>query len=158
MKMVDILLDFIRANRDGNWELHLDAFVAMLPWMTIYDHTNYARWGPVYLAEMKGLATTAPTIHEEFMAGNFVIKRSKKYFNQVPVDQATEWVNRMCKISNGIIGITRNDPARDRFCATWAERSNISHDTKYLYGIIEEDVDQQAISTRKDSLPSKKNP
>ena len=53
MNMVEILLDFIRAERDGNWTLHLEAFAAMLPWLTIYDHTNYARWGPVYLEDMK---------------------------------------------------------------------------------------------------------
>jgi hypothetical protein len=53
MKKVETLLDFIRANRKGNWALHLVSFSAMLPWMTIYDHTNYARWGAVYLCEMK---------------------------------------------------------------------------------------------------------
>ena len=62
--------------------------------------------------------------------GNFVVKRSYNHFNQVPLDQATEWMNRMCKISNGIIGITRNDPARNLFCVTWAEHSHVSHETK----------------------------
>ncbi|MES9879848.1 MAG: hypothetical protein ABW185_03105, partial [Sedimenticola sp.] len=154
IEMVDILLDFIRANRDGNWSLHIDAFAAMLPWMTIYDHTNYARWGPIYLADMKGLAATAPEVYAEFMAGNFVVKRSNKRFNQVPVDQATEWMNRMCKISNGIIGITRNDTARDRFCATWAERSNVSHATKSLYGFDDGENEKQALSTRKNDISS----
>ena len=58
MSMVDILLDCIRAKRDGNWILHLEAFTAMLPWLTIYDHTNYAQWRPVYLADMKLLKKT----------------------------------------------------------------------------------------------------
>ena len=40
---VEILLDFIRAETGGNWTVHLEAFAAMLPWLTIYDHTNYAR-------------------------------------------------------------------------------------------------------------------
>ena len=52
------------------------------------------------------------------MKGNFVVKRSCNHFNQVPLDQATKWMNRMCKISNGITGSTQNDPARDQFCAT----------------------------------------
>ena len=95
MKMVEILLDFIRANRDGDWSLHLSSFAAMLPWMTIYDHTNYARWGPVYLAEMKGLEISHPELYEEFMEGNFVVKRKDGRFNQVPIDQATEWQNKI---------------------------------------------------------------
>ena len=151
LEMVELLLDFIRANRDGNWQLHLDTFAAMLPWMTVYDHVNYARWGPVYLADMKALPHTAPEVYQEFLMGNFVVKRSRHRFNQVPVDQATEWINRLCKISNGIIGITRNESARDRFCATWAERSRVSQNTKKLYGLNDDD---EAISTRKDALPS----
>ena len=78
MNMVEILLDFVRAERDGNWTLHLEAFAAMLPWLTIYDHTNYARWEPVYLADMKLLEMTAPEVYAEFMQGNFVVKRTKR--------------------------------------------------------------------------------
>ena len=53
MEMVEILLDFIRIERDVNWTLHMEAFTAMMSWFTTYDHTNYARWGPVYLSDMK---------------------------------------------------------------------------------------------------------
>jgi hypothetical protein len=149
IEMVEILLDFIRAHRDGNWELHLDSFAAMLPWMTLYDHTNYARWGLVYLADMKSLPQE---VKEEFEGGNFVCKKTKHRFNQVPFDQATEWMNRLCKTSQGIIGITRNDSARDRFCTTWSERSKISLDTKIMFGM---DAEEDAISTMKEGLPSR---
>ena len=74
--MVEILLDFIRVQREGDWNLHLEAFGAMLPWLT-YDHTNYARWGPVYLADMKNLKESALDVHSEFMNGNVVVKRTK---------------------------------------------------------------------------------
>ena len=83
--MVEILLYFIRAERDGNWTLQLEAFAAMLPWLTIYDHTNYARWGPVWPADMKLLEKTAPEVHSEFVSGNFVVKRTSRRFNQVPL-------------------------------------------------------------------------
>ena len=86
MKMIEILLDFIQAEQEGNWNLHLKAFAAMLPWLTIYDHTNYAKWGPVYLAEMKNPESIAPEVYAEFMNGNFVVKRSKRRFNQVPAE------------------------------------------------------------------------
>ena len=32
MSLVQILLRFIRAEREGNWDLHLSSFAAMLPW------------------------------------------------------------------------------------------------------------------------------
>ena len=152
LELVEILLDFIRANREGNWTLHLDSFEAMLPWMSLYDHVNYARWGPVYLTDMKELPFTAPEVHREFQMGNFVVKRSSHHFNQVPVDQATEWINGMCKVSNGIIGITRNDPARDRFCVTWAERSHIAHKTRALF---DQNEKEESISMHKEALPSR---
>ena len=44
IEMVNILLRFTRAQRDGLWELHLSAFRDMLPFFHRYDHTNYARW------------------------------------------------------------------------------------------------------------------
>ena len=126
----------------------------MLPWMTVYDHTNYARWGTMYLAEIKSLETSQPIIHPRFMNGNFVVRHGKGRFNQVSIDQATEWQNRICKISNGIFMITRNDTARDKFCITLAERSYISHSTKCLLDVENED-EGQMISTRKDTQPSR---
>ena len=110
--MVEILLDFFRADRDGNWTLLLEAFAAMLPWLTIYDHTHCARWGHVYLADIKLLEKTAPVVYAEFMQGTFVVNRTKIRFNQVSADQVTEWINKTCKVQNGIIGVTRNDQTR----------------------------------------------
>ena len=40
MEMVQILLLFIRAEREGNWKLHIDATQMMLPYMATYDHVN----------------------------------------------------------------------------------------------------------------------
>ena len=39
MDMKSTLLDFIRAEREGNLELHLNlqSFAAMLPWLTVYE-------------------------------------------------------------------------------------------------------------------------
>jgi hypothetical protein len=36
-------------------DLDLFSFRCMLPYFMSYDHTNYARWGPIYLAEMHHL-------------------------------------------------------------------------------------------------------
>ena len=74
--------------------------------------------------------------------------------NHVPADQATEWINKTCKMQNGIIGITRNDQARDRFCVTWSERSQISEDTRHLFGL--EDDKEESLFTRFDSLASRR--
>ena len=84
-------------------------------------------------------------MYAEFMNGNFVVKRSKRRFNQVPADKATEWINKACKMQNGIIGIKRNDQAQDRFCVTWFEQSQISQDTRHLFGF--EDNEEESSFT-----------
>ena len=151
MKMVETLLDFLKAERVGNWELHLASFMDMLPFFFIYDHNNYARWGPVYLADMSLLQETAPEVHAEFKAGNFVVKRSNDVFNQVSPDQAPEWLNRSCKVAGGLIGITRNETARDKWCLTYNEKAHIAECTRGLFNIMN---DEEAAPTRNDSLPS----
>ena len=62
----------------------------MLPFFQRYDHTNYARWGAVYIAEMNQLPQEVQT---EFEQGNFVVKRSNQKFNQVDPDHSQEWLN-----------------------------------------------------------------
>lgn len=52
---VHILLSNIRAEREGNWNLHLATQVAMTPYFFATNRINYARWTPVYLLDMAQL-------------------------------------------------------------------------------------------------------
>ncbi|KAG1682023.1 Sprouty-related, EVH1 domain-containing protein 1 [Nymphon striatum] len=106
MDIVQILLQFIRAEREGLWQLHLSSFARMLPWMAMYDHINYLRWGTVYLSDMYQLATTAPVVFDEFEKGNFVVKESDGKFNQVSADLALEHVTRLAEDTRRMFGIT----------------------------------------------------
>ena len=130
MKMVTILLMFTRAQRDGIWDLHLSAFGQMLPFFMRYDHTNYAHWGTVYLAQMNQLPQEVLT---EFQNGNFVVKRSDSQFNQVDPDQAQEWMNAIGKTSGGIVGITKTITAINRWALSYNLHTKISSDTKKMF-------------------------
>ena len=44
LDMVQILLDFIRAVRTGDWDLHLQTCQRMLVWTHAYDRVNYSRY------------------------------------------------------------------------------------------------------------------
>ena len=48
--MVEILLGLIRADRIGDWYLHLAKVKAMIPWCFAMDKTNYYRYLSVYYA------------------------------------------------------------------------------------------------------------
>ena len=67
--MVTSLLQFLKAERTGNWELHLSSIAAMLPHFFAMDRQNYARYLPVYLADMQRLEQTHPDVYNEFLQG-----------------------------------------------------------------------------------------
>ena len=73
----NILLALIRASREGNWLLHLHAIRAMIPWCFAHDKVNYARYLPVYLAEMINLQTDHPDVQQGLMAGHFSVQLSE---------------------------------------------------------------------------------
>ena len=52
LDMVELMLCFIRATREGNWKLYLNCVKDILPWLFAYDRTNYDRYLPVYLLHM----------------------------------------------------------------------------------------------------------
>ncbi len=132
MQMVQILLLFIRAQREGLWSLHIHSFQHMLPLFMRYDHTNYARWGTIYLNEMHQLPAE---VQQEFDSGNFVVKRSSLKFNQVDPDQSQEWLNGIGKKGGGIIGITKTSTALSRWALSYNIRSHIALETRALFGV-----------------------
>ena len=51
--MILLLLEFIRAEREGDWELHLKVTTKMIPYFFAMDRLNYSRWLPVYIMDMR---------------------------------------------------------------------------------------------------------
>lgn len=86
--------------------------------------------GALYLAEMK---QTNPDVYKGSMDGSFVAKRTDHSFNQTLTDQALEHINRVCIVAGGLIGLTRHDCARDRWCLTLNERSKLVEDTCAMF-------------------------
>ena len=63
--MVQVLLDFIKAIRIGNCDLHLQSCEPMLVWMHAYDPTNYSRHFTYYWISQQKLQTRFPLIYQE---------------------------------------------------------------------------------------------
>ena len=134
--MVCILLRYIRAERDGIWQLHLTSLAEMLPFFHAFDHTNYVRWVPVYLADMHRLPETAPAVYEQFAIGNFAVKGSKGRFNQVWSDLKLEQsLNRYSKTSGCLIGITGNQNAVDRWHITGGDLAKVLENIRHMCGL-----------------------
>jgi len=116
----DVLLGLLRACREGNWQLHLHAIRQMIPWCFAYDKINYARYLPVYYAEMSNLPSTHPEVYESFMDGRFAVQIGEESpFGRIPVNQTTEeTVNKDTKTSGGITKFSLKTGAVNRFYMT----------------------------------------
>ena len=125
--IVHLMLAFIRATREGKWQLHLDCVAAMLPYMFAYDRTNYSRYLPVYWAEMIRLETTHPEAYALLNSEEFAVQRSSdSKFAQVAVDMAIEQtVNKDTKTPGDIIGFILKPGAVERWFVTAHERAAI---------------------------------
>ena len=134
--MVMILLQFIKAERTGNWSLHLSSTAAMIPHFFAMDRTNYARWMPIYLADMHKLEVRHPNVFKEFSAGNHSVSRSQQPFAEVWTDMALEQsINLDSKSKGGIVGISRREDAVERWFLTSHERAAITHSLKEMCGL-----------------------
>ena len=56
MNLIEILFMNIDSLRTKYWDNFLSSVKLIVPWMTIYDNTNYSRWLPVFWMEMSSLS------------------------------------------------------------------------------------------------------
>lgn len=136
LDMIATLLQFVRATRQGLWELHTSVLQSMLPWYFAYDHVNYARYLPVYIAEMANLSESHPSVHASFLKGDFVAQRQTNYgFGQIACDQLIEQtLNRDSKTKGGLTGITLSSSAVSRWVLSHHERASIAKACKTMAG------------------------
>ena len=87
----------MRATREGDFKLYIDAFTKIFPWFFALDHTNYARWIPVHLRDMVILKDINPKDLKEFLKGNFVVKKTAQRFSTI--DQGREQSNAAMKMT-----------------------------------------------------------
>ena len=78
-------------------------------------------------------------------------RKTPDFETNISPDQALEWLNSSCKVAGRLIGITRNETARDKWCLTYNEKAHIAECTTGLFNIMN---DEEAAPTRKDSLPN----
>ena len=95
MDMIEVLLELIRASRDGECMLYTASVRAMIPWCFACDRFNCARYLSYYYAQMSQLPTTHPDVHAEFMQGGFSVWLCCNPFGRIHVDHAIqETVNK----------------------------------------------------------------
>ena len=92
-EMVQLLLEYVASEREGDIKSHINAFADILSYDFACNHKNYAHWRSVYIAEMHQLEETHPDVFAEFLDEKHTIGRStqeSRYFSRVWSDMAIE--------------------------------------------------------------------
>lgn len=108
----------LRSEREANFDLHLNCMSEAIPWFRAAGRMKYAKYMPVYIAEMKALEKSKPDSYKFMREGGFVVRRSdERNFNCVATDQE-QTINREGKGPGGIIGFTLRKGALKRWLIT----------------------------------------
>ena len=111
-KFMAIVRMFIRAERTGNWGLHLEATYNMLPFLAAAGHNNYTKSCRLYLQDCQ--RSMCQCLKQQFNNGLFTIRRNSAMFwsgtwTDMTIEQC---LMRSGKTSGGLINVTHKDSAR----------------------------------------------
>ena len=143
-----LLLKLVQSLRESNFFMFVQTLEEIVPWVFALDHTNYARWLPIFIQDLKMLSSRHPSIHKEFMEGNFTVRKTRKAFSTIAEDQAHEQNNKIIKIDGGAIGILDNETALLKWMVGGPEIARLVNEFKN-YDEESEDEDK----TPKEELP-----
>jgi hypothetical protein len=86
------IMIFVRAEREGDWPLHLCDVDKMIPYFFASAHIHYARYGLVYLISLQKLKGD---ILERFMEGDHLQRHKQGIFNGMWTDVHRNDINAL---------------------------------------------------------------
>ena len=112
---VRILRKLIKAERLGNWYLHLQAVSEIMPYLAASDHSLYAKSARIYLNYVLCLHKDHPAVYQHFVEGLHVARRSDRagLSTYLMIEQV---LMRSLKTSGGL---TRGRCITDQHRLTW---------------------------------------
>ena len=88
--IVWLLLTYIRATKENNYDPHLNTLFELCPLFFAYNHQNYSRYIPAYLITMLSLSETHPGAEDLLQNNGFSVSRSSVPSSRNPVDITIE--------------------------------------------------------------------
>ncbi|KAL8575021.1 hypothetical protein ACOMHN_063553 [Nucella lapillus] len=103
MHLMDMLRRLIKAERTGNWSLHLSTVREMMPFLAAAGHNLYTKSLQLYLQDMMQLEVTHPYVYASFQQGYHVIRRSDRLWAGLSTDLTIEQgLMRSAKSTGGL--------------------------------------------------------
>jgi hypothetical protein len=137
---VETILFFVAASRNTDLTLHLEAGEALSKLFFAFDRIKYKRLWPRYIADMYALKQNHPDTWQEFETENIAVTKNDIPFTSIGADHACEHLNKMMKVHSGLIGISNNANARQRFFLAAPELSRLSREFKCQFDLQEDKV------------------
>ena len=104
IKPVFLMMLYLRAEREGEFALHLHACKMMMPYFFAAKHINYARYGICYINSMEKLPKS---VLDPFMEGEHVMRHRRGIWNAIWSDMLIETsYMKDGKGPMGVIGFT----------------------------------------------------
>ena len=100
IKPVLLMMLYVRAEREGEFALHLYACKMMMPYFFAAKHINYARYGICYLNSMEKLPES---VLGPFMKGEHVMRHQPGIWNAIWSDMLIE--TSYMKVGKGPVGV-----------------------------------------------------
>ena len=138
MRLELIILMFVRAHREKDFNLYIETLENLTGFFFALDHYNYARWLPIHIRDMKSLPATFFTDFKQ----HWVVSETKNRFSSMPLDQSHEQENAKVKGKGGVIGLTENPTALERWlicgpeiakCLSEFESQTTRHETSAIH-------------------------
>ena len=106
VKMIRVLLQFIRAERCGDWDMHLYCVAQMIHVLHAGVHTAYAKLTRLYFEDMRRLPTRmdADALKKYTTGGYWTIRRSNRFWSGNFTDQLIETILMRVLKSRGGVG------------------------------------------------------
>ena len=111
--MVNLLKNFIRSERCGDWELHLECVRNMLPYFHASGHYLYAKSAHLYLQDMILLDKDT---HQP-LSDYFTVCRTEKYFSGVWSDMIVE--QTLMRSIHSVGGLSHGRGMKDHVWNQW---------------------------------------
>ena len=134
--MLDVLKKFIKAERTGNWKLHLQSVLEMIPYMAAAGHNAYTKSSYIYMTNMLDLEDRYPLVYQHFMNGHHTVRRSDRYWSGLSTDLIIEQVlMRSLKTAGGLTrGRGFSEVQRAMWVLSRPACSEMSHAMQLLIG------------------------
>ena len=122
IKPLLLMMLYVRAEREGEFALHLDVCKKMLPYFFAVGHWNYARDGVAYVQMMQNLPDN---ILKPLMKGEHVVRLQEGLWNAIWMDMTIESTYmKIGKGPSGIIGVT----TKERTVKVWANGHHLCNE------------------------------